>query len=212
MTLSSLPSDETLLKYAAGTLDAGVALLLRAHLETSRETRTRLAQFDAIGGVLLQAEKPEAMMEGSLDRVMALINREQPAALPPGPPRIGEALPVALADYDVGPWRWISPGVRIARVGGIEASASRVMLMRFAAGTRMLEHSHDGTETTLVVKGSFSDDGVRYGAGSFIEADESIEHQPVVDPEEECICLVAMQGHIKAPFPMGLIARYLMRV
>ena len=59
MTFSATPSDDILLRYAAGTLDPAVAVLVRVHLETSPESRSRLAEWEAVGGALLASEDAE---------------------------------------------------------------------------------------------------------------------------------------------------------
>jgi putative transcriptional regulator len=68
----------------------------------------------------------------------------------------------------------------------------------------MLEHTHTGIEMTCVLSGSFSHEGGHYGPGDFDLGDETIDHQVLVDPGEDCICLVAMQGDLRLN---GLIGR-----
>jgi putative transcriptional regulator len=68
----------------------------------------------------------------------------------------------------------------------------------------MLEHTHTGIEMTCVLSGAFTQDGSRYGPGDFDLGDETIDHQPVVDPGQDCVCLVAMQGDLRLH---GLIGR-----
>jgi len=211
MTLSASPSDETLMRYAAGTLDPAIAVLVRVHLETSAESRTRLAEWDAVGGALLAGEAEAALTPGSLDRALAAIDR---AAPPPASPPSPGAAPLhgtaALAGCEVGRWRWVAPGLRMAKVTPPATASARLLLMKIAPGTAMLDHGHEGEEITLVLSGAVEDGGERFGAGAFIEADASIQHQPVAAEGETCICLVAMDGHIRAPFPFGLIARHVM--
>jgi len=36
----------------------------------------------------------------------------------------------------------------------------------------------------------------RYVAGDCVEADEDVDHQPIVDSEGECICLAAVEGRL----------------
>jgi putative transcriptional regulator len=47
-----------------------------------------------------------------------------------------------------------------------------------------------------VLEGAFRHEHGRYGPGDFDEADDTVEHHPVVEPERPCICLVAMRGEI----------------
>ncbi len=61
----------------------------------------------------------------------------------------------------------------------------------------MLEHTHTGIEMTCVLSGRFSHEGGSYGPGDFDLGDETMDHKVMVDPGEECICLVAMQGELR---------------
>ena len=78
------------------------------------------------------------------------------------------------------------------------------MLIKVGAGRRLPHHGHTGTEYTLILKGSFTDDGVRFARGDIEEADADVKHQPVVDPDGECICLAAIDGHMRL---QGLLGR-----
>ena len=50
--------DELLLRHAAGSLDAGLSLLVETYLDISPAGRRLHAQFEAIGGLLLDAIEP----------------------------------------------------------------------------------------------------------------------------------------------------------
>jgi putative transcriptional regulator len=36
-----------------------------------------------------------------------------------------------------------------------------------------------------------------YKAGDLIEATEDHDHQPIVGPDAECVCLIAIDGHLR---------------
>ena len=81
---------------------------------------------------------------------------------------------------------------------------ARVFMLKAAPGTSLPHHTHTGTELTLILKGAYAHEGGRFGAGDFEEADGSVDHQPVVEPGDECICLVAMEGQLRL---LGLLGR-----
>ncbi len=58
-------------------------------------------------------------------------------------------------------------------------------------------HGHRGMELTLVLSGSFSDDHGTFARGDIEEADESIEHQPVANEGEDCICLAVTDAPLR---------------
>jgi putative transcriptional regulator len=83
-------------------------------------------------------------------------------------------------------WSFVVPGVRECRLGDVGRGS--VSLLRVKAGRRLPEHSHEGSEITLVLTGAFTDPLGRYGRGDIAIADSEIEHSPIVDSDEECIC------------------------
>ena len=63
-----------------------------------------------------------------------------------------------------------------------------------------------------MLQGAFSHQLGRYGAGDFDEADDTIEHRPVVEDGAECICLVALQGQIRLKSWIGRLIQPFIRI
>jgi putative transcriptional regulator len=212
MTICRHLSDETLLRLAAGTLDPGLALVARAHLESCPECRAALAAFEEIGGAFLDEMEAAPIAAGALALALAAIEAEEGApSLPPraaaAPPPAavdGIVLPAPLSGFAVGPRRWVAPGVHSRRLAVPEAGATRVAVIELAPGVAVPEHSHEGVEMTLVLRGSYSDGLGRCRQGDVMEADEEIAHSSRVDSNESCICLVAFTGRAR---PRSLLAR-----
>jgi putative transcriptional regulator len=61
------------------------------------------------------------------------------------------------------------------------------------APCRLPLHGHTGAELTVVLTGAFTDERGEFRRGDLQEI-EKIEHQPVGDREEGCLCLVAAEG------------------
>ncbi len=201
-------TDETLLRYAAGRLPAGAALVVATHLEGCPHCRARVAAFEALGGALLEEMEPAPMAPDAFAAALRMIDEEEernaPASLDsarsvrvqatlPG----GIPLPAALRHCDMGPWRWIGLGVRASALRLPDDPSARLTLLRVGPGRKLPEHGHVGTEFTQVLVGSFSDEFGRYLPGDLAEMDHDIEHQPVVDPDGECICLAAFDGSMR---------------
>lgn len=113
------PSDETLMAHAAGTLAAGPRLVIDIHLAGCPRCRELVRGFEAVGGALLDQAAPAPLTADALAALFARIDAPQPLRFParrPVAPRPttpdGLALPVALADHVVGPWRRIPPALR----------------------------------------------------------------------------------------------------
>jgi putative transcriptional regulator len=113
-------------------------------------------------------------------------------------------VPAALRNYRIGKRRRIAPGLSMRPIELSGSGTARAFLLRSAPGTRMLEHTHTGTELTLVLEGSFSHQGGRFGPGDFDYGDDEIDHRPLVGDEGPCVCLVAMTGDLRMN---GLLGR-----
>lgn len=206
---------DALLRHAAGGLDAGFSLLVETHLELSPAARAAHAQFEALGGLFLEEMEAAEVDPAALNRALGALEQDtrpspapaRPASHPAMPE--GFTLPATLSRREIGPWRWIAPGVRAARVALPASSASRAFLLEIAPGVRAPEHGHDGEEMTCVLRGGFHDAQAHYGAGDMASADASVVHDIVIDPEIACLCLIAIEGRTR---PSSLFGRLYQRL
>lgn len=211
------PSDETLLRYAAGTLAAGPALVVASHIWGCPHCQELVRSFEAVGGALLDDLPPTPLDADALARAMASIeSAEEPAALPgdssPLPTGLeGIRIPAPLSTCTFDSWRWLGPGVRASRVKLPGNRDSGVMMLRVGPGRALPDHGHTGTEWTQILHGSFSDAFGRYGAGDLAEVDEDVEHQPIVDAGGECVCLAAIDGEMRLRGFLGWLAQPFVR-
>ncbi|MFC0220122.1 ChrR family anti-sigma-E factor [Pseudochelatococcus lubricantis] len=218
MTIAHHPTDETLLRYATGTLAAGPAIVIAAHLAVCPLCRNRLRTFEALGGAVLDETPATALAPTALAAALTRIDAEAapapsgrhagPSAARPSPvTRDGLRLPEALAGCDIGAWRWLGPGVRMSRISTPREPDASIMLLKVGPGRKLPEHGHSGTEFTHVLSGSFSDVLGRFGPGDLAEVDDEVEHQPIVDRDGECICLVALDGRMRLSGLFGRIVQ-----
>lgn len=208
MTIAHHPSEETLVDYVAGALDEGNSLVVATHIARCPVCQDAVRELRIVAGAVFETCGREAVSTGA--RAASL------AALESCPPGAGTALsattrqPVATAPiaasmrdplslYDHGSWRRIGPGVKRCdiHVANGHGHGTRVFLLKADAGTHMPEHQHTGTEWTVVLSGAFRHDLGLFGPGDFDEADATVQHTPVVEPGEECVCLVALNGSLE---------------
>ena len=110
--------------------------------------------------------------------------------------RATEKLPEPIARkyglaFDTIPWRPIGEGAwhyRLPLSPGVEGD---LRLFKFAPGYRYQLHGHGGAEFTLVIDGAFSDASGEYRRGDAQDLDDETEHQPIVDEDLGCVCLIA---------------------
>ncbi len=210
MTLERHPSDESLLRYAAGSLSAGPSLVVAAHLEAvrrlpraSRKIRTTWRRVPCGHGASSRCEpmRSGGRWKGSIKRPPPRLRGRRQR--PPRRADLGMALPASLRDCGIGPWRWLGPGFRWSWITVPGSPDARVMLLRGRPGLQLPAHGHTGEEFTLILKGWLFDDRGAYGPGDFDEAGDDIDHQPVVGPDMECICLAALDGDTRLHSRLG---------
>ncbi|MBD9650293.1 cupin domain-containing protein [Ensifer sp. ENS09] len=202
MTTTHHATDETLMRYAAGTLAAAPAIVVKAHLASCPACRAFIGKYQALGGALLKETEPTQMSATALSDVLAMLDDEDAAApiepSPLAPVEIeGIRLPDALRGCNIGRWRWIGPGMKMSRVGVPQDPDANLILLKVGPGRALPDHGHVGTEFTYIVSGSYTDRFGTFGPGDLAEMDEDVEHRPVVDNGADCICLAAMEGKMR---------------
>ena len=192
-----LPPDELIADYACGATSPGVTLLMATHLTHSPESRAKLRDFESVGGMLLSEETPTEMSSGSLDAVMAML--DAPTAIEV--PQIGDQGPFPLPLLDqIGmgfseiPWKFRLPGVASYDLDGFGDEV--VQLLRAKPGAAVPQHTHHGSEMTLIMQGALLDDGVEYHKGDVAVNDEHDDHQPRAIGDEVCYCLIVQHGSL----------------
>ena len=197
------PSEEMLLGYAAGSLNEPVSLLVATHLALCPDCRREVAAYEMLGGEELEGQSPVTMASDSLVRVLDLLDEPEAPAKSSWPAQTGTGdlrLPQPLRGYVSGSldsldWR--------QRGGIAEASllpdqnSFKTRLMRIKPKTAIPEHSHHGAEYTLVLAGGFSDHTGHFLRGDVAIADPEVQHRPVADAGEDCICLAVTDAPLR---------------
>jgi len=198
MTIHHHPDIATLMAFSAGTLDEVYTTVVATHLAMSEGGRETVKRIDAIGGALLATETEETLAAGSLDRLLSALDGDRIEVVPHD--ERGD-LPLPLQSFlprglDGVRWKWTGPGVATADLGWSKSGHSRLMLLRVAAGRRVPEHGHGGQELTLILRGAYKDRFGVFAVGDIADHDEDVEHQPIAEPGEDCICLVAVDAKL----------------
>jgi putative transcriptional regulator len=212
MIINHHPSDATLAAYASGTLDQARGLVVATHLSLCAQCRDAVNEFEQAGGAMLEDAEPMAMSSGALQRAMAALGPLDVVQSMAADANLADEFPEPLSRYALGPWRWIGRGVQWRTVDVASDDGVRVFMLKSKPGVKLPRHRHTGTEWTCVFEGAFSHHLGRYSAGDFDEADETVEHDPAVDNEFGCVCLVALQGHIELQGFFGRLLQPLVRI
>ena len=89
--------------------------------------------------------------------------------------------------------RWRSYGTAAEVELPIRAPGYRTTLIRVRPGRMVPQHTHEGNELTVVLEGAFHDETGHYGRGDLAIADSSVDHRPVADEAEDCLCLAVTE-------------------
>ncbi|PDT88000.1 transcriptional regulator [Bradyrhizobium sp. Y36] len=198
MTISHHPPEDLLADFAAGKLEEAHQLVVGVHVAGCARCARFVQTIEHLAGAALEDVEPVPIAPDAFDRVMSAIHESPPeTAAPPAASTTDHDLPPALRRYRIGKRRRVAPGLSLRPIELSGSGQARAFLLRSAPGSRMLEHTHTGTELTLVLEGSFSHEGGRFGPGDFDYGDDEIDHRPVVGDEGPCVCLVAMTGDLR---------------
>lgn len=209
MKISHHFDDATLIAYSSGTLNKGMALLVESHLEMCENCMEQVQTSNRIGGDLLRQIQPVAMKSGSLDQVLSMLDDVEPEA--PVVSRSHNAeVPASLVEYigdDLDALDWKTMGMGVQQYDLKFGGAGAARLLRIQPGVSVPHHTHTGNELTLILRGSYSDEIGRFRVGDVADLDDQLEHQPIVDTEHECICLIATDSPLKFSGLMGKLVQ-----
>ena len=209
------PSHSMLVDFSAGNLGTAESICVSAHLHFCDQCRNELMRLDQVASQLMTEAEPQTIDEDLFDSVMSKID-----ALPSAPMKaeieehsdFPHSVAKLIKETESAPnWRRMSPSVDVARVRTGQKKFE-VALHRICAGGKTPHHGHNGTEFTVVLKGSFSDEQAVYSEGDFLLRGPGDEHQPMGAQNGECICLSALAAPIKLSSPLGFLMKPWLRI
>ncbi|ETX14911.1 transcriptional regulator [Roseivivax halodurans JCM 10272] len=192
-------TDDLLMAYSAGTLPEAFDLAVATHLSLCDTCRAAAESYDAVGGALIADGPGAEVSDDCLEATLARIRGEAPEAAP-RPIDASGVLPAPLAAYvggslDKVAWRPVGMGVKQAILETGEGATARLLFI--PAGTAMPDHTHRGTEITIVLQGAFADEGGTFARGDVEIATDADHHMPVADISEDCICLAVTDAPLR---------------
>lgn len=200
MTTPQTHIDETwLLAYSSGSLPEGLTLAVATHIAMCDTCRATVRRFDALGGELLTSVQPKTDPKTSLAAIFDRADSIETTGAHTRPTPNSD-LPAPLQCYvpngfDGVKWRNVGRGAKQAILCDDGNSTAR--LLYIPSGMALPDHGHEGTEMTVVLQGAFWDGDQRFGAGDIECASPDVEHQPIADIGEDCICLAASDAPLR---------------
>ena len=209
------PSHSMLVDFSAGNLGTAESICVSAHLHFCDQCRNELMRLDQVASQLMTEAEPQTIDEDLFDSVMSKID-----ALPTAPVKVEieehsdfpHSVAKLIKETESAPkWRRMSPSVDVARVRTGQ-NKFEVALHRICAGGKTPHHGHNGTEFTVVLKGSFSDEQAVYSEGDFLLRGPEEKHQPMGAQNGECICLSALEAPIELSSRLGFLMKPWLRI
>ena len=214
--LNHHPSIDMLVEFSAGTLDTATSICVASHLHFCASCRAEVARLDQVGAQLMAISSPERVDDSIFEEVMRKIDEwhteepvvEQNKGIQGFPDLINKLIHDAV---ETPIWKRLSKSMEVAKLFTGQ-DKFEVALHKICAGGTTPKHDHRGTEYTVVLKGSFSDEKSVYTEGDFIVREPGDVHQPMGAKNGECICLSAQEAPIKLTSPLGFFLNPWLRV
>jgi putative transcriptional regulator len=209
MAIAHHADDATLMSYAAGTLPEALSAVVATHVAMCPRCRKDVAMMEGLGAVLITALPGVPMTTPPL-RAPAQVEsrRDEGAHVLDAIERAGD-VPAPLSrlvgsDLSSVQWKRLGLGVWHVPLPLSEGAKGDLRLIKVAPGQAMPEHGHGGSELSLILAGSYTDEIGEFRIGDLADLDDEVEHKPMADRKTGCICLIASEE--KARFK-GIFAR-----
>lgn len=211
-TINHHPKTETLAEFAAGRLDEARAVVIATHAGLCPSCSRTIADLEAVGGNFLNTVTPIDMATDALEKVLSRADASANVVIPQTPVSDMPEKRLPLSQYLDGSiddvhWKPVAPGISQSVIDAEGYRRGVLRLLKIQPGTRMLEHSHQGEELTLILRGAYKDQLGEFGVGDLADLDGAHTHTPEATGDEPCICLIATSAPLEFKTMLGKIAQ-----
>ncbi len=197
---------------ATGSAPMAVRVLVACQAELNPTARRQYSEVEAVMGALLDTARPARMSALAFERLDMRT---------PEPDDMSECVAKETASESA---VWPSALMKIIerdcepvwtrRFGGYEEMVLsrlsqpgiKARLIALPPERGVTQHTHKGSELTLVLKGGFNDGHADYFVGEVCEADETLSHSPRAHPGETCVCFTVEIGQLAFSHPLLSLA------
>ena len=199
----SKPLDALLAAYCVGALDRPTHALVASHLLLNPQNRRFVAALEDLAAGEAARVEPRPLSDRDA-RLSAIFSSASPVStLPPSSVLPAPLLRLVGSEINDLKWRKKLPGVREFKIS--ESDRGEASLLWISGGRRVPSHTHEGSEVTLVLQGAFCDVTGRYGRGDIAIAEADLDHRPVTDEGQDCICFAVTDAPLRLTGPVGRI-------
>lgn len=189
------PTRDQLIAYAQGTLTGAEALMVAAHCDMCPNCARKAREFTEAFAEEAFEESDAVLMSPVFSSMLASIT-EQPQkeriVAEPLPSYIeldGRQfqLPRSLRRYGHSTGNWSKLVGKLWQAPIDIGCGGKANLIYMERGGSVPEHTHRGSEQTLVINGGFSDGLSDYHPGDYFTLNGKQTHSPVSDDDEGCL-------------------------
>ena len=207
------PSSELLNQFVQGELATGKSVVVSAHMELCKSCSAKAKELQALAVSSWvdpgNASQSDQSSEADHSNMVASIVKSPQIKSEPIEKLVEVEIDVlnhsiklpkvlAKAASQGLNWKKVAGGISEAQL--FIDNETQCEFIYMAPGCKVPVHTHQGSESTLVLDGSFEDELGEYKASDFILRDAQHNHQP--RSKEGCLCFAVLDSPLK--FTEGL--------
>ena len=194
------PDLDIITDYSAGSLPLAQAACVSVHVNNCEHCKRLARQLTHLGAAMFEELEPIPVGDAQLNAVLARLDEEPPLAYQKTAEN-NRSTPAILqrlmsGDFSDLSWKKIGSALRISYLQTGDPD-HEFALYHIKAGGKIPEHTHRGSEMTLILEGGFSDSTGSYHEGDFIFRRPGDVHAPTALQSEDCICLAVLDAPLK---------------
>lgn len=198
--IKSHPSESYLYRFVAGDLSPALSLVVATHVDMCPHCQNHVTDIEEhLCQKQFGSNEPLKMLQAEqmLEAIFASHAAEQAIIVPPETMLCLEGkrfqLPPTLArNHDrIGPWTHMVG--KLWRAPLQVCQDASVNLIYMDEGAHVPEHTHKGSEATLVLNGIFNDEHDSYHNGDFMLLDHDHVHSPQTQ-SHDCLTLACLDA------------------
>ena len=194
------PDTRLLNEFSSGTLPLAQSVCVSLHLKYCDQCQRNHRRLQQMGAAMFEKLAPQQIDDSLLQSVMGRLDEEAPLSYATAPEEESDypALMQRLMNgrYQELDWDRVNKDLRISRLRTGDRD-NELSLYHIKAGGSIPQHTHKGTELTLVLDGSFSDEEGVYHEGDFLMRDAEHVHTPTAARTGDCVCVGVLDAPIR---------------
>jgi putative transcriptional regulator len=193
------PDARLLNEFSSGTLPLAQSICVSLHLNYCEHCQRSHRKLQQLGATMFEELAPEQVDDSLLQSVLSRLDEDPPLSHSKHDVKgqyPGLMHRLMSGKYDDLEWKSVGSALNISHLQPGD-QGHELSLYHIKAGMNVPRHTHRGTELTLVLEGSFSDEEGVYQVGDFLIRDEEHVHTPTASKAGDCICVSVLDAPIR---------------